>query len=670
MVAEAAGKNLMMKKFIQIFAFLFCFLAFSQEEVVELPIDYGDTQYERIVSFDSDIKIAENADVTVTETIKVYATGNQIKRGIFRAFPTIRNINGRKEKVLYDIISVEKDGVKEPYHNKKENGIFTIYIGDKDSYLSSGFYMYKIVYKTQDQIGKFNGYDEFYWNVNGTDWSFPVEKIHAKIHLPKNADILQNSCYTGKEGSTEKNCSSTKISSTEIEFDAENLNQHENLTVAVGFKAGILKEPSSFSKWIKRNWVSLPLFFAGFYLLFFYFQNWKKFGKDPEKPVVIPQFNAPNNLSAASLGYIDKEKFDASLVTANLVDLSIKGFVEIEEVKDPAETYLSRIFSLKKIDSNSDNLQSDQKLLLQKIFENGKKVVVNGTYNSKIKNAVIAFEKIITKENQIYVEKNSNIKLVYKALKIILACFFLALIVNSLVIWDVRILAIVLIVSFFGGIFAAILVAIWQESNNIVRFVILFFSLVFISPLFAFAFVNSDDVSQFESNCIKFLIFSVLSLFVFRYFINSPSIEKVKMKSEIDGFKMYLSTAEEDQLKFHNPPEMTSDVYEKFLPYAIVFGVEGIWGKRFRDQLQETIDGESYVDVQNQFGYSFANSFTGTLQGSTVAPVSSFSSSSSSSSSPSRSSSSSSYSGGSSSSGSSGGGSSGGGGGGGGGGGW
>ena len=70
-VAEAAGKNLMMKKFIQIFAFLFCFLAFSQEEVVELPIDYGDTQYERIVSFDSDIKIAENADVTVTETIKV-----------------------------------------------------------------------------------------------------------------------------------------------------------------------------------------------------------------------------------------------------------------------------------------------------------------------------------------------------------------------------------------------------------------------------------------------------------------------------------------------------------------------------------------------------------------------------------------------------------------------
>lgn len=670
----AVGKILNMKNCIRFFALFFCILVFAQNEVGALPVvtedsldsDQANFQRERIVSFYSDIHIAENADVTITETIKVFANGSEIKRGIFRALPTVRKINGRKESVYYKIIAIEKDGVKEPYKTKKENGVFTIYIGNKDYQLASGFYTYKIVYQTQDQIGNFKGYDEFYWNVNGTDWSFPVENIQATVHLPKNADILQNSCYTGYEGSTERNCTSDLISSTQIIFKANHLNEHQNLTVAVGFKAGVLKEPSGFSKWISRNWPSLSLVIVGFYLLFFYYKNWKKYGRDPEKPVIIPQFNAPNNLSPASLGYIDKGKFDANLVTANLVDLAVKGFVDIDEVKDIKETFLSKMFTLKKLESENDNLQSDQKLLLKKLFGKEKKISVNGTYNSKIKKAVDNFKDFIINENKIFVEKVSNKKIVYKALKIILLTFFLALIISSFITWSFQTLMIASVISVFAGLFAAVLVLTWQEGNKLIFIVVLLFSLTFTLPMFFMAFVNSDDITAFESNCFKFLIFGIISILIFRYLINKPSEEKVKMESEIDGFKIYLSAAEENQLKFHNPPEMTSDVYEKFLPYAIVFGVEGIWGKRFRDKLQETIDSaQSYENVQYHFGYGFAGAFTSTLSETTVAPVSSSSSSSSSGSS-----SSSSYSGGSGSSGSSGGGSSGGGGGGGGGGGW
>jgi len=670
-----AGKILDMKNCIQIIALFFCLFAFAQNEVATLAVVQEDSldfeqnnmQRERIISFRSDIHIAENADVTVTETIKVFANGNEIKRGIFRALPTVRNINGRKESVFYKVVAIERNGVKESYHAKKEGGIFTIYIGNKDEQLASGFYTYKIVYQTQDQIGKFKGYDEFYWNVNGTDWSFPVESIQAIIHLPKNADIIQNSCYTGVEGSKDQNCTSKKISSTQIEFNAKNLDQHENLTIAVGFKAGVLKEPSGFSKWINRNWPSLSLVIVGFYLLFFYYKNWKKYGRDPEKPVVIPQFNAPNNLSPASLGYIDKGEFDANLVTANLVDLAVKGFVDIDEVKDIKKTFLSKMFTLKKLGSENNSLQSDQKRLLKKLFGKEKEVSVNGTYNSKIKKAVDDFEEFISEENKIFVEKVSNKKIVYKALKIILITFFLALVISSLITWSFQTLLIGSVMTVFASLFAAVLVLTWQEGNKVIFFVVLMFSMTFIVPMFFMAFADSDDITAFESNCFKFLIFGIISILIFRYLINKPSEEKVKMESEIDGFKMYLSATEENQLQFHNPPEMTSDVYEKFLPYAIVFGVEGIWGKRFRDKLQETIDSaQPYENVQYNFGYNFAGAFTSTLNETTVVPVSSGSSSSSSSSSGS----SSSYSGGSSSSGSSGGGSSGGGGGGGGGGGW
>ncbi|MCY0979035.1 DUF2207 domain-containing protein [Chryseobacterium wangxinyae] len=662
-----------MKKLIQIFAVLFCFLTFAQDDYVLSPssavatdVIEPEADQERIISFNSNISIAENADVTVTEIIKVFANGGAIKRGIFRALPTVRNINGGKIDIDYKIIAVEREGAKEPHHSKKENGVFTIYIGDKDYQLSSGIYTYKIVYKTQDQIGKFKGYDEFYWNVNGTDWDFPVENIQATIHLPKNADILQNSCYTGLHGSKDKNCTSNKISSTEIVFKANDLKENENLTVAVGFKNGVLKEPSSFFKWMRRNLESLPLFLVGIYLLFFYYRNWKKHGVDPEKPVVIPQFNAPGNLSPASLGYIDNGVFDANLVTASLVDLSIKGLVDIDEVKDSKETFLSRIFILKKLKIGSHDLQSDQKLLLKQIFGEQDTISVDGKYNSNLKDAIEDFEEEIVTENKIYVQNNSNIKLVYKALKIIVVSFFLALIIHSFFYRSFEVLGMTAVMSVFAGLFAAILVVIWEDRNKVVFYVVLFFACAVIIPFFVMAFSESSELSSFQSNCYKFLIFSIASLFVFRYFIKSPSREKLKMESEIAGFKMYLSAAEENQLKFHNPPEMTTDVYEKFLPYAIVFGVEGIWGKRFRNKLQDSIDSQP-LEIKNQFDYSFADSFTSTLKGSTVSPVSSFSSSSSSSSS---SSGSSSYSGGSDSSGSSGGGSSGGGGGGGGGGGW
>ena len=43
---------------------------------------------ERIISFDSDITVNEDASMMVTETIKVHSEGNKIKRGIYRDFPT------------------------------------------------------------------------------------------------------------------------------------------------------------------------------------------------------------------------------------------------------------------------------------------------------------------------------------------------------------------------------------------------------------------------------------------------------------------------------------------------------------------------------------------------------------------------------------------------------
>ncbi|MGB5332555.1 MAG: DUF2207 domain-containing protein, partial [Woeseiaceae bacterium] len=43
---------------------------------------------ERILSFHSDIRVMTDGMIEVTETIRVRAEGNRIKRGIYRDFPT------------------------------------------------------------------------------------------------------------------------------------------------------------------------------------------------------------------------------------------------------------------------------------------------------------------------------------------------------------------------------------------------------------------------------------------------------------------------------------------------------------------------------------------------------------------------------------------------------
>jgi hypothetical protein len=58
-------------------------------------------------------------------------------------------------------------------------------------------------------------------------------------------------------------------------------------------------------------------------LLYYYYSTWRKYGVDPEKPIVYPQFNVPDNLSPASLGYLKTETFKNKYVTAALVNLAI-----------------------------------------------------------------------------------------------------------------------------------------------------------------------------------------------------------------------------------------------------------------------------------------------------------------------------------------------------------
>lgn len=79
-------------------------------------------------------------------------------------------------------------------------------------------------------------------------------------------------------------------------------------------------------------------------------------------------------------------------------------------------------------------------------------------------------------------------------------------------------------------------------------------------------------------------------LFIFSIFIETRSKEGNEMYYKLQGLKMYINTAEKERIKFHNDPKKYKGVFEKLLPYAMIFNLEKKWIEEFKDIYTTTPD--------------------------------------------------------------------------------
>ena len=618
-------KHLLIGLFLLIFSF-----GFAQD------MNSGEAatlNYEHILSFHSDIVISKDAETTITENIKVYAAGQNIKRGIFRSLPLWRNVNGKKIRIKYDIISVQKNGEKENYHNENTSDDYAIYFGNKDIILSPGVYDYELKYKTNDQITFFDKYDEFYWNVNGVLWDFPVDQISAKVTLPEGSEIIQNSCYTGAYGSKQSNCAGQKLASNIYEWSAKNLQQNEGLTIAVGFNKGVFTPPPP-PGMLEKYGVLGALIAAALGLFGYFYSSWQKYGVDPQKPVVYPQFNSPQNLSPASLGYLENEYYSAQMISAAIVSLAVKGFVKIiEDDQRILGIFGGKEYTLEKIKEQDQTLPKEEINLMNKLFsDETQKVSFDGTYNSKIENAVNDFKASLKFQHDAFLAKGNNTKKLFLPIILIFALYGLGLYFSYKVSYnDAYIGAGIPLAA--GSLFFGIIFSLFFERSKLMKFLFGFASLGLILILGAAFSLDTDGMENLGFyGSYAFLIFGFIAMVLYQYLIKQPTPEKLETQSLIEGFKMYLGTAEEKTLQFHNPPAMTPQVFETMLPYAMVLGVDKIWGNKFQNMLKNSSMANqqynsSWYVGSSMMNMNFANTLTSSLSqsiaSSSTAPSSS-----------------------------------------------
>ena len=291
---------------------------------------------EVINSFDVSIRVEQNGDILVTETIRVRAEGEMIRRGIFRDLPRYYKDQGARLPYEYTILDVRRDGTREPYTFLKEDNAVQIRIGNANVFLETGDYTYTVTYRVGEQVRFFDTHDELYWNATGTYWAFSILQASAEITLPEGAQVTEAVAYTGAQGGTDQSYAYRQNGRTHLFETTAPLGVREGITVALLFNKGVIQPPSPAelrARWWQRYGPLFVLFGSLIALLAFYYRSFDAVGRDPVKPPVFPRYAPPEGYSPAAVHYIYHRSVSGhKALIATFLHMATNGLIRIDQV--------------------------------------------------------------------------------------------------------------------------------------------------------------------------------------------------------------------------------------------------------------------------------------------------------------------------------------------------
>jgi len=500
---------------------------------------------ERILEFHSEILIMKDGWIDVTETIRVRAEGNRIRRGIYRDFPTeYQDKRGNDYVVGFEVLSVLRNGAVEDFHSQGIRDGVRVYFGSSNRYVNTGEHTYTFRYRASRMLGFFENHDELYWNVTGVNWEFPIDSASATVAFgfDVSANDLTAEAYTGAFGYTNRDYTSRIDGSGRVYFETTKMLQPLNgLTIVVGWAKGHVVAPTELQKlgWLLKDNANLLIALLGFVLLLaYYIPVWRHFGKDPDEGVLVTRYEPPQGFSPASLRYIRQMYYDDKIMTAAIVNLGVKGYLRID-VEEGSDGFLGigkedDHYFLQKTDpgKNAPPMAAGEQELYDSLFEGRKSIKLEQENHGELGDAKSAHKQSLAKDyKQHYFKYNGLLNIPAVVLFVLTA-----------------------VISLTAG------------------------------------------PSPFS---ISVIILMAVTTVIFAVIMKRPTLRGRKLLDEILGFKDYLEIAEKHEMELRNPPEKTPALFEAYLPYALALGVDQLWAERFSDILSAARqpDGSAYRPV-------------------------------------------------------------------------
>ncbi len=483
--------------------------------------------------FDVEIHVLPTGALHVVETISPRFEGAW--NGIERQLPVeYRTPQGFNYTLLLDEISAtDEQGTPLKLEESRERHYknFRVWIpGAQDATKT-----FVLRYRVRNGLKFFEDHDELYWNVTGDEWDVPIEQASARIVLPAQASGVRALAFTGAYGAREHDATVEVLGPTIDLRMTRALGFREGLTAVIGWDKGLVAEPTAADvtrTFLAGNWpLGLPILV--FALMF---HRWYTRGRDPHLRPIAVTYEPPERLTPAEVGTLADDSPDLCDITATLVDLAVRGYMQIKEER--AEqwfglwTSTDYTFLRRKPPAEWSRLAKHERLLLEALFDDGAaETVPLRTLENKFYKSLSGIRDAIFEALQArhyYVHRPDRVKQHYLVGGIVLGMaltFGLAAFADR---WGMAPLA------FFG------------------------------SGLLSGAIVVG-----------------------FGRIMPARTVPGTRVLEAVLGFEEFLSRVESDRF---DRVVKTPELFEQFLPYAMALGVENNWARAFESILTTAPD--------------------------------------------------------------------------------
>ncbi|WP_127818639.1 DUF2207 domain-containing protein [Microbacterium sp. CPCC 204701] len=472
--------------------------------------------------------------VTVVETFVALFPEFDQNRGMRRTVPE----SYQGAPLNLELVSItDENGAPRSAEVESEDGLYLMTSRADDYVHGRQTYVFTYTLENVTRLFADTDSDEFYWDVNGTDWPQPFGRVTAHVTMSdelSDARTGQQACYSGQQGSTSQDCAIVDIDGG-VEASAGPLEPYQTLTIAIGFDADTFTEFDSSYLASPWGWLqgAVALLGLGGAVTAAAVSRRRHLRDEPGRSVIIAEYTPPREVdaleSAVLLGLSTKA------IPAEVLEQAVVGSIRIEEGH-------RKVFGgvkLKAVLVDPSRADGDGRMLLEGLFPHGipGEEFEFGRSDTRFSSAA---QKILKAANKELTTRGLRRSVPAKAR-----------------VWPV-----------LGAILAAVLV------------VLLGFGALsaFVHPLVP----------------IVLIIAAVVAVFVVVGVIAHKPLTAAgaEVRDHLAGLKQFIEWAEADRIRMLQSPRGAERVpvdvsdprvklrlYEVLLPYAVVFGQEKQWAR-------------------------------------------------------------------------------------------
>ena len=570
---------------------------------------------ETIKKYDVSIQINKNGTLIINEIID-YDFGDKLdKHGIIRRIPLRSKKSGIDiYKSHVKINSVKRNGEPEKYKTVKSSGEISYKIGSEDKYVDSGVSKYEFNYTMYNAVFEKDGIYQIYFNPIGQFWKVPIESGNVIISFENNQPIGENEIqqlkvFTGKYGETGENYTIVQKSGIIKIKTNEVLEPLNGLTFRLNLKTDKIN-PTWLDK-LKVIYYAVPLVAVGsvvILVLFIYgFVTWLLFRPVSLRKAIVPEFNIPKDISPMYAGYIKGVKNPKEILTIGMLSLLSKGYVTVEDSEGNGKNVKYRLVA--NTEGNPE-LSTEEVTLLNALSDNEENIFKKDkSYFSYQKDRKSGFEdeKNLYKASQNIMNmlENKYKSRAYKTNDKFSYPFILGMVLVITVGMINRGTN-----SRANGLFDDIA---FVAFNFLISCGIAAVIYIFIENLFSerkiFPAILKGGIAillLIKTGIIGVIIGIIPAMYIIYSKLMKEYMEKsLRQEEHLDGMKMYIKTAEANQIMKFNDVDELVEYFKGILPYAVALGVKNKAVKllentiklyNFDENIQDEINRRVYYD--------------------------------------------------------------------------